>query len=214
MNALLIPVILLSLLFVGAASFAVWAYMSRQDYKDNSDAKVAAAVATNKKLVQTEDAKQFAEEAKKPLKAYIGPEAYGSLKVSYPKTWSSYIDIREGGSQPLSAYFHSDYVPSVAMKQTYNLRIQVVGTPYSTVAVQYQTLVKGGKATAMPYKLPKVPDVAGMRFDGTVIPGNSVATGTMILLPMRDKTLEVWTESPSFLPDFTDNILPNLTFSP
>lgn len=213
-NVLLVPVILLAVLFVGAASFAVWAFGGRQDYKNNSDAKVAEAVEANTKSVQTEDAKHFAEEAKKPLRAYDGPEAYGSLHVMYPKTWSVYVDARSGGSQPLNAYFHSDYVPSTEMKDIYNLRIQVIGTAYDVLLNQYQSKVKAGKVTATPYKLPKVPDVAGMRLDGAVIPNNNTATGTMILLPMRDKTLQVWTESPEFLPDFTDNILANLTFSP
>jgi len=215
-NALLIPVILLAVLFVAAGVFAYWAYTGRQDYKNNSDAKSAAAVAANKLVVQAADAKQFAEAAKKPLKPYVGPEAYGSLRVLYPKTWSSYVDISSstGNSQPLDAYFHTDYVPAIDMKQTYNLRIRVVATTYSTLLNSYTSAIKLGKATAAPYTLPKVPDVAGTRLDGAVIPGNTQLTGTLVLLPMRDKTLEVWTESPEYLPDFTDNILANMTFSP
>jgi hypothetical protein len=213
MNVLLIPVILLALFFIGSAIFAVWAYSSRQDYKNNSDAKSAAAVAANKKVVQTADAKQFAEEAKKPLKAYDGPAAYGSLHVMYPKTWSAYVDVNNS-SEPLNAYFHSDYVPATDMKQAYNLRIRVNTTSYNSLLLTFQGLVKGGKVTSVPYKLPKLPDVVGVRLDGQAVPGNAQASGTMIMLPMRDKTLQIWTESPDFLPDFTDNILANLTFSP
>jgi hypothetical protein len=213
MNVLLVPVILLAVLFVGAAIFAVWAFGSRQDYKNNVDAKIATAVADNKTVVQAADAKQFAEAAKKPLKPYIGPEAYGSLHIMYPKTWSAYVD--EGtGSKPLNAYFHSDFVPSVDMKQTYNLRVQVNGTSYSNMLGQYASAIKVGKATAVPYTLPQVPDVTGMRIDGAVVPSDPKATGAMVLLPMRDKTLQIWTESPSYLQDFTDNILANMTFSP
>jgi flagellar basal body-associated protein FliL len=67
-NVLLIPVILLAVLFVGAGSFAYWAFSGRQDYKNHSDAKVAAAVQNNTQSVQAQDAKQYAEEAKSPLK--------------------------------------------------------------------------------------------------------------------------------------------------
>jgi hypothetical protein len=212
-SALLVPVILLALLFIGSASFGVWAYSSRQDYKTNSDAKVAEAVTANKKVVQAADAKQFAEEAKKPLKAYDGPAAYGSLHVMYPKTWSAYVDI-SGGSEPLNAYFKTDYVPAKDMKQPYNLRVRVNATSYNSLVQGFQGLVRGGKVTSVPYKLPQVPDVAGVRLDGQAVPGNPQANGTLIMLPMRDKTLQIWTESPDFLPDFTDNILANLTFSP
>jgi flagellar basal body-associated protein FliL len=103
MNVLLVPVITLALLFIAAGSFAAWAFSSRQDYKNNSDAKSAAAVAVNKSAVQAEDAKQFAEAAKNPLKPYVGPEAYGSVKVLYPKTWSAYVDTTDS-STPVKAY--------------------------------------------------------------------------------------------------------------
>jgi hypothetical protein len=214
MNVLLVPVILLALFFVGAASFAIWAFGSRQDYKNNSDAKSTAAVEANKKVVQAQDAKEFAEAAKKPLKPYIGPEAYGSLRVMYPKTWSAYVDVSDGSAQPLDAYFHADYVPATDMKQTYNLRVRVDAQSYTQLVQQYNGLVKSGKVTAVPYSLPSVKNVAGLRFDGQVVLSDSKSSGTMVILPMRDKTLEIWTESPSYLPDFMNNILPNLTFSP
>jgi hypothetical protein len=213
MNVLLVPVILLALLFIGSAIFAVWAFNGRQDYKNNSDAKSAAVVEANKKVVQTEDAKQFAEEAKQPLKAYDGPDAYGSVHVMYPKTWSAYVDVNTS-SEPLNAYFHADYVPATDMKQPYNLRIKVNTQSYSTLLQSYQAAIKSGRVTSAPYSLPKVPDVAGVRLDGLAVPGNSQASGTQIMLPMRDKTLQIWIESPDFLPDFMDNILPNVTFSP
>ncbi|HSX42520.1 MAG TPA: hypothetical protein VLF59_00355 [Candidatus Saccharimonadales bacterium] len=214
MDVLLVPVILLALLFIGAAVFAVWAFNGRQDYKNNVDAKIATAVQANTQTVQADDAKQFAEAAKQPLKPYNGPEAYGSLKVLYPKTWGAYVDTGNDSSRPLDAYFHSDYVPSTNSKLPYNLRIQVSTTSYSGLLNQYASRVKTGKVTAQPYALPKVPDVAGTRLDGTVVPSDSKALGTMVLLPMRDKTLMVWIESPDFLTDFTTYILPNITFSP
>ena len=117
LNVLLIPVIILALLFIGVGSFAVWAYGSQQDYKNNVDAKIATAVAANTKSVQTQDAKQYAEAAKNPLVVYNGPDAYGSLQVSYPKTWSAYIDTTASNA-PVDAYFHPGYVPSTSSKST------------------------------------------------------------------------------------------------
>jgi hypothetical protein len=214
MNVLLVPVIALALLFIAAGSFAAWAFASRQDYKNNSDAKSAAAVAVNKSAVQAEDAKQFAEAAKNPLKPYVGPEAYGSVKVLYPKTWSAYVDTTDS-STPVKAYFHADYVPSTQDRTaTYNLRVQVVTSTYSQVLNQYSSKLKAGGVTATPYSLPKVPNVAGTRLSGKIFDSNSTTSGDIILLPMRDKTLEIWTESPSYMADFNTYILQNLTFAP
>ncbi len=213
LNILLIPVILLAVLFVGAASFAVWAYMGRQDYKENSDQKAAVAVAANKKVVQAEDAAKFAEAAKQPLKLFNGPETYGSVKLSYPKTWSGYVITTDnGGGTPLDAYFSPDVVPNTASRDsTFALRVQVMPQTYSATIGQFSAYVKQGKATAAPYKLPKVPDIIGTRIEGQLTANKQ---GSMIILPVRDKTLKIWTESATFKADFDNNILPNTTFSP
>ncbi len=201
MNVLLVPVVLLVLLFIAATSFAVWAYNGRQDYKNNSDAKVANAVAANKQIVEAADAKQYAEAAKNPLKTYVGPDAYGSIRIAYPKTWSAYVDTTNTGT-PLNAYFHSDYVPSVTSKLTYNLRVQVNATSYDHVVGQYTSMISRGTVTAAPYTLPKVPSVTGTVLTGAIFLSDQTGSGTMVLLPLRDKTLEIWTESPSYLSDF------------
>jgi len=62
--------------------------------------------------------------------------------------------------------------------------------------------------------LPKVPSVAGTRLSGQIFSSSKAAPGTIVLVPMRDKTLEIWTESNDYLPDFNTYILPNLSFSP
>ena len=212
-NVLLIPVVLLTILLIGVGVFAFWAYGGRQKYKDNAEALVSAAVTANTKQVQAQDAAQYAQAAKSPLTVYTGPDAYGSVKISYPKTWSAYIDTTNSAT-PLDAYFHDGYVPSTQSGQTYNLRVQVNAEPYNTVMAQYTGQIQTGTVTAAPYSLPKVPSVVGTRLTGQVLQDDPTGTGTMILLPLRSTTLEIWTESNDYLPDFNTYILPNLTFSP
>src|SRR5882672_532950 len=91
LSLLVVPLILAVMLFFAAAGFGFLAYGSRQDYKDNVDQKVAAAVTTAKQQTQTADAAQYAEQAKLPFDTYIGPSAFGNLTVKYPKTWSAYV---------------------------------------------------------------------------------------------------------------------------
>lgn len=211
-NALVISLILLGLLFIGTAVFGIWAFSGRQDYKNNSDAKVAAAVTASKQAVEAADAKQYAEAAKNPIATYIGPDAYGSVHVSYPKTWSAYVDA--AGAYPVDAYFHPGYVPSTESKQTYNLRVRIVANTYSQELGHYSSYITNGTVTATPYSLPKVPSISGSRLSGAVFPSSPKASGTIVLLPLRDKTLEIWTESTDYLPDFEKYVLPNLTFIP
>ena len=212
-NSLLLPVIILAILFVGAASFGTWAFMSRQDYKNNSDAKSAVAVAANTKKVQAADAVQYAEAAKSPVKTFMGPEAYGDVRISYPKTWSAYAET-ETSSSPLNAYFHSDYVPAEQKGQTYRLRVEIVTAAYSRELSSFNSAIAKGTVTAAAYSLPKVPSVVGTRLSGAIFPGAKTAPGVMILMPLRDKTLKIWTESNDYLKDFDTYVLPEVTFSP
>jgi hypothetical protein len=211
-SGLLLSVIVLAVLFVGVAIFAIWAFGGRQDYKNNVDAKIQAAKTATTKAVQTADAKQYAEAAKQPLKTYVGPDAYGSVHIMYPKTWSAYINTSDS-SAPLDAYFHADYLPSVDdSNSTFNLRVQVSSSSYDSVVSQYNSQVQQGQATATPYKLAKVPSVVGMKFDGQIF--NNNASGSLVVLPLRSQTLEIWANDPAFLSDFNTLILPNLSFSP
>jgi hypothetical protein len=79
---------------------------------------------------------------------------------------------------------------------------------------QYNSLIQEGKATAAPYSLPKEPNITGTELTGAINLSNPNSTGTLIMLPLRSTTLMIWTESNSYMPDFTKYILPNLTFSP
>lgn len=211
-TGMVIALVLSILLFVGAAVFGVWAFMGRQDYKNNVDAKVQAAVNT---AVKNEDAKNqaaFAEEEKNPLKTYNGPSAYGSVKVMYPKTWSGYVDESGNSSTGVDGYFYPGVVPSLTdQNSAFALRVQVLNQSYSSVMQQYTGQVKNGKLTASPYALPKVPKTVGTRLDGEVVNGKQ---GSMIVLPLRAGSLKIWTETPQFLDDLNKIILPNFTFSP
>ncbi len=207
------------LLLVLALGFGAWAFASRQDYKNNTDAKITAAVTA---AVQKEDASKnaaFAAATKDPLATYNGPEAYGSLVINYPKTWSGYVDTT-GQSTLLDAYFAPGVVPALtAQTSVFALRVQVLNQAYAQVVqnISSQSGNQTTPATVTAYALPKVPQAVGVEVTGT-LPGSNngsgTATGTMVILPLRANTLEIWTEGTQYLSDFNTNILPNFSFSP
>ena len=208
-NALLLPLILASLFLIGALVFGVWAFGERQDYKNNVDQKIAAAVTVAKKQEAATKDSQYAEAAKRPLKTYNGPEQFGSIVLQYPKTWSGYVADGSSGSTALDGYFHPNVVPDVGVEtNAFALRLQVVDTSYSEVLQDYND-AEG--LTITPFSLAKLPKVIGVRISGQI---EDQKKGSMIVLPVRDKTLKVYTESDAYLNDFNTNILPNLTFSP
>ncbi|HWT55980.1 MAG TPA: hypothetical protein VN031_03030 [Candidatus Microsaccharimonas sp.] len=212
LDALLLPLIAVILLLILSVVFGVWAYGQMQDYKNNSDQKSAVAVNA---AIQKEDAKKAAEyneASKSPVKTYTGPAAFGSLQVQYPKTWSAYVAEQTTGSNNVDGYFNPNFVPSVTdQSSSFALRVRVLNQTYANTMQTFQGGIKGRLLTAAPYAFAKVPKVIGTRLDGKIAPDKQ---GTMIVMPLRANTLEVWTESSAASSDFTTYVLPNLTFSP
>jgi hypothetical protein len=211
-NALLLPFIAILLLLIGAVAFGYWAFGERQDYKNNVDSKISTAVVSAQKAEDTVKEKEFAERDKSPLKTFVGPSEFGSIHVQYPKTWSGYFASDGQGSPFVDGYFSPGVVPKVDSETSvFSLRVQVVSDSYSSVLENFADSVDTGAVTIQPYAAPKVPKVVGSRVEGAIAENK---TGTMIILPLRDKTLQIWTESDQFKPDFDNIILANLTFSP
>lgn len=216
MNFLLIPLIVLVLLVFGVGGFAYYAYSNMLDYKNNTDAKIAAAIKVEDASLTAKLQQQFAEEAKNPYKTYNGPSQFGSVGVTYPKTWSAYVSVDNTGSEtPVDGYFYPDVVPSTNVDSNggtnFALRVQVTQNAYSSILQNYQSQVQTGGVTITPYHLPKVPGVIGVEISGQI---QSQKKGTLVILPLRSETLEIWTEGNQFQSDFNNIILPNFNFSP
>lgn len=201
---------LLVFLLICVSALAGWAIMERQDYKNNVDKKVAAGVEAQKQAISTAKDKELAEKEKLPLKTYTGPESYGSLKISYPKTWSGYV-APANGTAALDAYFHPDVVPGVGSTAAYALHVQVLTTTYSKSVQQYAALTKANKVKSSPFSLAKQPKETGTKIEGQIATNQQ---GVVVLIPLRDKTIKISTENPQYLNDFNTNILPNIDFQP
>ena len=211
-SGLAVSLVLVNLLFIASLAFAVWAYGGRQDYKNNTDTKIAAAVTLARQDESTNKDKVFAELVKQPLRTYVGPESYGSLIIKYPKSWSAYVDDTGNSNAQVDGYFYPGTVPSITSpNSSFALRVQVLPQSYSSVLTGFRGLQQANKVTITPYTLPKVPKTIGIRVDGEIKPTKA---GSLIILPLRDKTIQISTESSEFNADFNGNILPNLSFSP
>jgi hypothetical protein len=206
-NVLLIPLILSVVLLLGSIGFGAWAFASRQDYKDNSDQKVEAAVEVAVARTKTEKDNEFLEREKQPLRDYSSPVQWGSFNVKYPKTWSAYTNEQ---ANQLIVLMQPDAVSSNP-QTAYALRVEVVNQPYEAAIKQLDNDLRTGKSRASAYSLPQVPSVVGLRIDGQV---GQNKQGAAVYLPLRDKTIKLIAESQDRVPDFNNIILPNFVFSP
>ncbi len=212
-NLLAIPLVLVTLLLFGVAAVAYSSYAEAQDYKNNVAQKVEAAVEVSKEQVSAQKDKDFAEKEKFPYNRYDGPAQYGALRILYPRTWSAYVsEPRNRTTKPVDGYFAPRQVPTFNdANNVFSLRITVEHRTYDAVVKEYESRVKEGRTAARPYQSPNVPNLVGTRLDGDV---SDKKQGAMIIMPMRDKTLKLWTESQEYVPDFNNIILPNFSFTP
>lgn len=207
----LILFIVMLLLFIGAVSFGVWAFMERNEYKNETDAiverEVAAAVEANAVEIEAE----FLEREKEPLTNYTSPGTFGSLSIDYPKTWSAYVDEHAGSSTPLEGFFHPGFVPNVDGQETVALRVELSSRSYERELSRFNAALRREDVRITPIEAENVEGVIGSRVDGEI---QRDTQGSVVLFELRDKTLILTTESTAFLDDFDNIILANLDFTP
>lgn len=206
-NVLLIPLIAVSLLFFGALGFGAWAYMGMEDYKTNVQPKIDSAVAVAVDKNSSEKDNEFQIKEKQPYRTFKGSDILGAIVFEYPKTWSGSLKQTD---KDLTLLMQPGIVDS-NQNATYPLKVEVVNQPYDTVIKAMESNVKAGKSSANAFRLERLPNVLGTRFDGEL--RNNVR-GSMIVLPMREKTVKISSEVDKYIGDLNTIILPAFTFTP
>jgi len=207
LNPLILIVVVLSIVVVGLAGFGIWAYINYGDAKTNLDDKINAAVADAKRAQSATDEAQFAEREKQPTKQFVGPDDLGRVSFLFPKTWSGYVDKLGTSSSNYEAYFQPGTVPPLDSGTPYALRITILNKSYEDTLAGFQEKVKKGDVHTT---TATIDGQTGSRLDGKI---ETNIDGVMVLLKLRDKTLEVYTESRTFQPDFDNTILSSLKFN-
>jgi hypothetical protein len=205
-SASLIAIIGLSILVLGAGSLAIWALINYNEQKTNVDGKIDLAVAEAKKVQGDADEVKFAEREKEPNREFVGPEDYGRLTFTYPKTWSVYVarDVAKGGDY--EAYLNPVTVPPVSATQQYSLRVLIEEKDYDQVVKSYENLVKKGDLRS---SATSANGNNGTRLDGSF---TKDIRGSAVLYKIRDKTLTIRTDADTFKPDF-ENIIKTIKFN-
>lgn len=199
----------MSLFFVAALIFGIWAYAGMQENKTNLDAKIEAASAVAVKAAEATKDAEFAEREKDPNRVYTGSSTFGTLSFSFPKTWSVYTEEKDTGT--ILDYYSSPFlVRGTGKENSFALRAQILDTNYDKELAKFDQAMKKGTVTATAYVLARVPNILGVRLSGEVAADKQ---GVMVILPLRDKTIKIWTESKDFLGDF-DKIIETASFIP
>jgi hypothetical protein len=205
LSGAVITSIFLGILVLVFGSIMIWALVNYNDAKNSLDIKKQQAAQVARDDQKTKDQAIFDEKEKDPLKEFVGPEDLGRVSFKYPKTWSVYVDSIGGGGTAYQAYLNPNVVPSTQGQNKFALRVSIISQGYNQVLEQYAGLVKQGKLRSA--------IVTTSGYDGTRLDGSFSQTvqGSAVIFKIRDKTLVLRTDSPSFQTDF-DNIVKTLDF--
>jgi len=207
-NALTIPLIGLGILVVILLVVLVYSLSQLSTARSQREEYAQTEVKEARDAIRAELQKEFDVKEKLPFLDYEGPDLLGGIKFQYPKTWSAAVEQSENSSIQLDGYFHPGVIRTDNEQgRSYALRLQLINSPYSQEVRRYQNSIKNGelKSRAVTFV-----QTEGVRLDGQL---ETVDKGSMVILPLRDKTLKIWTESPDFLADY-NKILETFTFNP
>ncbi len=202
----MLAIIGLSVLVLVAGGFGIWSYVNYTEQKTNVDGKIKLAEADARRDQGEIEAEKFAQREKQPNRDFVGPDDYGRLTFSYPKTWSVYVahDTSKGGTY--EAYLNPITVPPVSPTQQFALRVTIEEKDYDQVVKTYEGLVKKGDL--------RTSAVSANGNNGTRLDGNFTKDirGSAVIYKIRDKTMTLRTDADTFKPDF-EEIIKTINFN-
>jgi hypothetical protein len=210
---LVIGLIFAIVLALGLGGFGYWAYSQMNQYKNTADQKAAAAAqaatdATTKSVTDKLNA-QFTEKYKQPFTQFTSPGMFGTVSFQYPRTWSQFVSSNQ---HQFSAYFYPTAVPPINDQNTaFALRVTIVPQNYSQVLQSFQGNVRNGKLSSNTLNTG-----VGGGAKGVILRGQFSTTinGSMAAFPVLNGnyTLQIYSDSHDFEPDFMNTVLPSLKY--
>lgn len=198
-NITTIAVGVLAFLVIVLGSLSAWALIKYNEEKDTVSQQVAAAVEEARTQQRQEDERRFEEERKNPYRSYSAPEVFGGIAFEFPKNWNVHSVDTTRGSTQIDLTIHPE-----AVRETdngvniYAFRMQLIDELFDQQNRRYQRMAEKGELKAQPVT---VSEIEGVQYDGEVVKDKD---GRLIVLPYRDKTITIWTESRDYLDDFQE----------
>lgn len=203
-NGWMISTIGLIVLVLGAGSLAIWALLNYQDQKSNVDSRVDAAVAEARRDQSEIEQEKFLEEEKNPRREFAGPDDYGRLSFTYPKTWSVYVNedpVAAGRGRDYTAFLHPITVPPTGIRdQQFAIRVSILAEGYDAHLKTYERLIEDGQLRSTSVN---VNGEESVRLDGNF---SETIRGSAVVFKIRDRTAVIRTDADTFRHDFNQLI--------
>ncbi len=160
---------------------------------------------------KTIDEKKYIEEKNSDFRTYTAPQEAGSFQVDIPKSWSLAI-TQNDSTALLSALSMPDYVDTKLEK--YALRFSLQNKNIDTIKKPLDNLAKepDAKKRKVSSEEVTISGIKGVRYTGQI--SSKISNGTLILVPLRDKTFSIQTDDNTTYLTVFNAIVSNLKLNP
>ncbi|MDP4038539.1 MAG: hypothetical protein Q8P54_01045 [bacterium] len=211
LKIIIIVLLVLILIMLGISIwFGYRAFINQKDL----DSKYQAGVSDGRSIQKSEDRALAKKETENPYRTYKAPNAYGGFEVSFPKNWSLTIDSTT--TDPIIAYAHPDDVDIKSDK--FALRFILENAQFAVTKIKFDKQTKEAKRN-FTAAATKVSGIDAVRYTGileskTNDPKETKKIGTVVIVPVRDKTLIFQTDSNENYLNYFNEILSRVKIFP
>lgn len=195
------------IIFIIMLIFASRAFVN-QDQLDKKYQEGSSAGAESQKA--TDDKAREAEKSS-DVRTYTAPAFAGGFRVTLPKHWNLAVTPEESGNT-ISALANPDYVDTKLEK--YALRFALREQPIDAAKKNFEQFAKEKDPLKRKTTSSEV-DVSGIKstkYTGQI--SSKITNGTIILVPIRDKTFTIQTDENDKYLDIYNQIVSQLKLNP
>lgn len=158
------------------------------------------------------DDKKFQEAQSSDTRTYTAPEFAGSFSIKLPKLWSLSITPNEG-TNTIAAIANPEYIDTKV--ERYALRFSLIDQPYATYKTKLDQQTKQKVSPSFKGLTASKTTLSGI--EGTKYVGQittKIPNGTVILVPIRDKTFSIETDDNAVYSEVFNSILTSVKLNP
>ncbi len=157
------------------------------------------------------DEEQFAKKLSTDFRTYTAPDAAGSFTIDIPKSWSLTTTPDDGGNT----------ISGIAMPDEVNTKLTQYALRFALAEKSLDSLKKPLDTLAQEKIVAKrkvtaeettVSGINGFRYTGQI--GPKIPNGTIVMVPLRDKTFTIQTDDNATYLDVFNAIVKNVHLNP
>lgn len=156
------------------------------------------------------DRKKIKDIAENPYRSYTAPDRSGAFVITFPKNWNIAVTPGNSSNGELTGLLNPD---SVDMKtDKYAMRFNLQPVKFAETQKKYDKIVQDSKGKVKSEEI-IVSDIHGFRYKGRINKKDD-KDKTIIILPVRDKTLTLLTDNNEVFESDFNTILANSKIYP